>query len=137
MGSYIEIGYAVFLNLWTIRWETNGLYFNNMCMFLGVSILVFFPIFLLIFLSYNFSRLNEASFLEKYSNAYLDNPFRSSRDLTKHVTFFLSRIAIILTFTVVNDPASQIILLMGNNLIRMSLNGAVRPYTSTNEFRRA
>jgi len=53
-GAYVEIAFSALMNVQKIEWKTKGLYFNNINMFIGLFVVFFFPIILLIFLTYYF-----------------------------------------------------------------------------------
>ena len=54
MGAYVEMAFSALMNVQKIEWKTKGLYFNNINMFIGLFVVFFFPIILLIFLTYYF-----------------------------------------------------------------------------------
>jgi len=110
------------------------MYFNNANLGVGLFIVVVFPIFLLAFLCLNFKNLDEEAFSSKFGNSYMEIPFKSRSDLSKHLVFFISRLVIVTTFVFYNDTVIQIVSLIASSTFRIILNGLVRPYETNLDF---
>jgi hypothetical protein len=90
--AYLEISFAVVLQLFDIHWTSNGLYFNNVCFFLFCGFTLITPIWLIVFLNRNYDKLSEEEMLETYGPCYegidLDN---NKASIFKPLIFLLRR----------------------------------------------